>query len=267
MTSPTGAGAPDAGHDPDGSEGHHPVIDLPRSIRARLNPIERYGLRLTLMAVAVVLVAVPFATLTFQVLDEGGMTRADARVADSLNRWVDHGPWVVDVLQAVSWLGRPPLLAGVVAFTVVLVWRPGHRRRCVYLAATALTGGIVDSLVKIAVDRPRPVVEHPIATAFGKSFPSGHAMSSTVTYGALLIAIWPWLSPLARRVWLAVTILLVLAVGTSRLFLGVHFVSDVVGGYILGLAWLAAATSVFAVWREEEPVAALDADQAGAPPP
>jgi len=167
----------------------------------------------------------------------------------------------VGVLQAISWLGRPPLLALVVLATVVLVWRPGHRRRCVYLVVTSLGGGIVDTLVKAAVDRPRPVVDHPVATALGKSFPSGHAMSSTVTYGALLIAIWPWLSPRLRRIALVATVVLVVAVGTSRLLLGVHFVSDVVGGYILGLAWLAAATAVFAVWRQEEPVAAIDADE------
>ncbi|CAN5710116.1 phosphatase PAP2 family protein [soil metagenome] len=240
------------------SGGNRSAVDLPRFVRARLDPAERYGLRLTLVGVAFVLVAIPFASLTFAVLDGGGLTRADGRVADSLNRWVHDRSGAVGLLQGISWMGRPPLLAAVVLVAVLLVWRTGHRRRVVFLVATSLGGGIVDTLVKAAVDRPRPVVDHPVATALGKSFPSGHAMSSTVTYGALLVAVWPWIPARFRRSALVATVLLVLAVGTSRLFLGVHFVSDVVGGYVLGLAWLAAATAVFAVWRREEPVAALD---------
>jgi undecaprenyl-diphosphatase len=100
-------------------------------------------------------------------------------------------------------------------------------------------------------------VDHPIATAMGKSFPSGHAMSSTITYGAVFLALVPALSPRGRRVALAVTIALVLAIGCSRLLLGVHFLSDVIGGYVLGLAWLAASTAAFEVWRTErgEPAA------------
>ena len=113
-------------------------------------------------------------------------------------------------------------------------------------------GGLVDSAVKILVDRPRPEVDHPVHTAFGKSFPSGHSMSSTICYGALLLV---FLAVLHRR-WrppaIAATVLLVLAIGSSRLLLGVHFLSDVLGGYALGLAWLVGATALFEVWRVEE---------------
>jgi undecaprenyl-diphosphatase len=122
----------------------------------------------------------------------------------------------------------------------------------VYLVVTSVVGGLIDTAVKILVDRPRPVVDHPIATALGKSFPSGHAMSSTVTYGALALVFLPLL-PRRSRPWaLGGVVLLVLAIGTSRLFLGVHFVSDVVGGFILGLAWLSASTAAFSIWRTEE---------------
>jgi len=230
-------------------------IDLPRGVRARLDPAEKYGLRLTLVGLAIVLVAVPFSTLTFQVLDQGGLTRADGRLANSLNRWVHGRPGVVPMLDAVSFLGKPPVLFVVVAVASLWLWRPSRKRAVIFLAVTSLGGGIVDSLVKAAVDRPRPVVDHPVATALGKSFPSGHAMSSTVTYGALLVAVWPLLRPGLRRLAVVFTVMLVLAVGTSRLFLGVHFVTDVVGGYVLGLAWLSGATAVFAVWREEVVVA------------
>ncbi len=82
-------------------------------------------------------------------------------------------------------------------------------------------------------------------------------MSSTITYGALLVALYPLLPPRFRRMATAFVVVLVLAVGTSRLFLGVHFVSDVIGGYVLGLAWLFGAVAAFETWNVEERRSAL----------
>jgi undecaprenyl-diphosphatase len=159
---------------------------------------------------------------------------------------------LVDVLKAITNLGKPVVLTVFVVLGLVYVWRRGNRRAFTFLLVTPLGGGIVDSLVKLAVDRPRPVVDHPVATALGKSFPSGHAMSSTVTYGALLLLFLPVVPRAWRRVAVIATIVLVLAIGASRVLLGVHFVSDVVGGWVLGLAWLIGAVAVFEIWREEE---------------
>jgi undecaprenyl-diphosphatase len=225
---------------------------LPDVVRRRLDPAERYGLRLTLVGAAIVLVAVPFSTLLLQVVAKGPLTRADASVANTMNDWVHDHHWAVVVLQAISWMGRPPLLVFIVLAAIAYMWRRGQHRLVAFLLVTPLGGGIVDSLVKVAVDRPRPAVDHPVATALGKSFPSGHAMSSTVTYGALLLVFLPVLVPPLRHLAVAGTTLLVLAIGTSRLLLGVHFVSDVVGGFVLGLAWLAGAVAAFETWRTDE---------------
>jgi undecaprenyl-diphosphatase len=227
-------------------------LDLPVAVRRRLDPAERFGLRLTLVGLAIVLVTVPFSTLLFEVLAKGPLTRADSRVANAMNDRVHSHHWMVTVLQGVSWLGRAPWLILLVVAATVYVWRRGRRRLVAFLVVTPLGGGIVDSLVKVAVDRPRPVVDHPVATALGKSFPSGHAMSSLVTYGTLLVVFLPVLRPVLRRVAVVTTAVLVLAIGTSRLLLGVHFVSDVIGGFVLGAAWLAGAIAVFETWRVDE---------------
>jgi undecaprenyl-diphosphatase len=227
-------------------------FDLPAPVRRRLDPAERYGLRLTLLGLAIVLVAVPFSTLLFEVLAKGPLTRADASVADTMNDRVHDHHWMVTALQAVSWLGRPPWLTALVVVAIAYVWRRGRRRLVAFLFVTPFGGGVVDSLVKVAVDRPRPVVDHPVATALGKSFPSGHAMSSVVTYGALLVVFLPMLRSGLRRVAVVATTVLVLAIGVSRLLLGVHFVSDVVGGFVLGGAWLAGAIATFETWRIDE---------------
>jgi undecaprenyl-diphosphatase len=225
---------------------------LPDALRRRLNPEERYGLRVTLFAVAIVLVTVPFATLVFQVVAKGPLTRLDGSVANRLNAWVHNSPTAVRVLDVITNIGKPITLFVVVTAAVIYLLRRRRIRLALYLVVTSVVGGLVDTAVKVLVDRPRPVVDHPIASALGKSFPSGHAMSSTVTYGALALVFLPVLPRRWRPVALCAVVVLVLAIGTSRLFLGVHFVSDVIGGFVLGLAWLAASTAAFSIWRTEQ---------------
>ena len=232
-------------------------VGLPRSVKNRLDPAQRYGLRVTLIAIATVLVAVPFAYLLLEVVRHGPFTRFDETTAGDLHARVVDKPALIDALQFLSWLGKPLWLGIAIAAGALFVYSRGRRRLAVYLAVTAIGGGLVDSAVKLIVNRPRPVLDEPIAVAWGKSFPSGHAMSSTVTYGALLLALLPAIPRRFRLTAFGATVSLVLAIGLSRLMLGVHFVSDVLGGYILGLAWLSGSTAAFSIWRTErgkEPV-------------
>lgn len=224
---------------------------LPEPLIRRLDPESRYGLRLTLLAAGLALVAVPFGLLLDQVVRNGPLVRVDTSAANDLHGWVRHSPAAVHVLEAVSFVGSPPWLWLMVAASVAYTLRRRRVRLAVFLVATTLAGGLIDTAVKIAVDRDRPSLEAPVATAHGQSFPSGHAMSSTVAYGALLLVLLPALPARARRPAVAGAVVLVLAIGFSRLALGVHYISDVLGGYALGLAWLAASTAAFSVWRVE----------------
>lgn len=221
----------------------------------RRNPrdaAQRYSLRVLLFAAAIVLVAVPFATLLFQVVAEGPLTRLDGDIADALNEFVHRREGLLDVLRALTWLGSAVWLSVLVASGAGwALWR-GRTRLSVFLLVTSVGGGVVNRLIKALVDRPRPEVDHEVATAFGKSFPSGHAMSSTVVYGALLLILLPALRHRrARRIAVAAVAALVVVIGSTRLLLGVHFLSDVVGGFVLGLAWLAASVAAFQVWRTD----------------
>ena len=234
---------------------------LPKSLENRLHPTDRYGLRLTLIAVAIVLVAVPFSYLLLEVLSRGPLTRADQSAATRLVHVAAHRPWLATTLRTISLLGKPLWLGIAVALGAAYVaWR-GRRRLALYLAVTAIGGGLVDTAVKVLVNRPRPDVHAALVHALGKSFPSGHAMSSTVTYGALLLVFLPALSRRGRIAAFAATVTLLLAIGMSRLMLGVHFVSDVLAGYILGLAWLIGSTAAFSIWRKEEGKAPVHASE------
>ncbi len=231
---------------------------IPKSVLRRLDPEQRYGLRLTLFAIALVLVSVPFSYLAFEVIREGPFTRFDETTAGDLHGLVVDKPAAVTALHGISLLGKPLWLSLIVGAGALFVYIRGRRRLAVFLAFTVIGGGLVDSAIKIAVNRPRPIVEAPLATAFGKSFPSGHAMSSTVAYGALLLVFLPAV-PRAWR-WIASvgTGLLIASIGVSRLFLGVHFVSDVIAGHVLGLAWLLGSAALFNVWRVERGAAPVD---------
>ena len=231
---------------------------LPDKVRRRLDPAERYGLRLTLLGIAFVLVAIPFGLLLHQVMTDGPLTKYDTALAERLHEMVRDSDVASAVLHAISFLGKPIWLAVVIGAPAAwLFWR-GSKRLAIYLVVTAVTGGIVDTIVKLAVGRPRPQLDEPLAEAFGKSFPSGHSMSSMVCYGALLLAFLPVIPQRARPVAFGGTALLILSIGVSRLGLGVHFLSDVLGGFVLGAAWLAAATAAFSIWRVERGKPAID---------
>jgi undecaprenyl-diphosphatase len=204
-----------------------------------------------LLGVAVLLAGIPFGLLLHQVATDGPVTGFDEDVAADLNERAHDVGWLVTAMEAVSFLGKPAFLFVLVGAVVVwLSWRRA-RRLAMFLVVTCLGGGIVNSLVKLAVGRARPEVDEPIAEAFGKSFPSGHAMGSTICYGALVVALVPLLPRRARRPAAAAVAVLVGAIGASRLVLGVHFLSDVLGGFVLGAAWLAGAVAIFEAYRAD----------------
>ncbi len=221
------------------------------AVRRRLDPDGRYGLRVTLFAVAFLLVAIPFGLLLDQVQRSGSLIGLDTSAARHLHEWVRHSDDLVRELKILTFFGSPLWFWLIVTPSVLWTWRRGHPRLAVFLVVTTLGGGLLDTVVKEAVGRPRPSLVDPVATAHGKSFPSGHAMSSTVVYGSLLLVFLPGIGRRYRPVVVAGAVLLVAAIGFSRLALGVHYITDVVGGLVLGLAWLAASTAAFSTWRVE----------------
>ena len=112
-----------------------------------------------------------------------------------------------------------------------------------WYSATALSGWALYGLAKLAVHRPRPhVIPRLMHGAGWFSYPSGHSTLAPIIFG-LGIIVWaaPWPSPALRRAALALAALLALGIGFSRVYLGVHYPSDVVGGLLLGTAWSALA--------------------------
>lgn len=220
-------------------------------VRRRLDPAGRFGLRLTLAALAILLVALPFAYLLVQVRRSGPLLSVDRSVATYLHEAVRGHDVIVVAMKAITSIGTffghgTLVLVG----TVVLV-RARRWRLVGFLLATTIGGWLLNNAVKVAVGRQRPTFDDPFASARGLSFPSGHAMNSVVVLGALLMVFLPAVRPRWRRPVVAGTVGLILLIGFTRLVLGVHYVTDVVAGFLLGTAWLSACVAAFSVWRVE----------------
>jgi len=220
--------------------------------RPRLDPDTRGGLRLTLAAAGVLILVVPFASLLLLVVDHWGpLQRLDHDIAAQLNTFAFPHPGYVTFLKVITTVGHPAVFEAVsVAVTVWLLTRR-QPRLAVWLAVTVFGGGLLSTIVKNAVGRMRPLLPHPVAHALSASFPSGHAIGSVVGVGVLLLVFLPSARRSARPAWLAIGVLVVLAIGFSRLGLGLHYLSDVLGGYILGAGWLAVSTAAFTAWRRD----------------
>lgn len=225
---------------------------LPEWAQRRFDPTQRYGLRLTLFALAAILLAVPFSFLLLQVLGAGPITRVDQGVAESIHEWIRDSDVLIALSFFFSFLGIPPWFYVTIGGSAYWMYRRGYWRVALFMVVTPLISGVISTVVKVLVDRPRPVMEEPITEAFGKSFPSGHAMTATVGYGTLLLAFFPFIPERWKPRAIAGYIALVVLISASRLGLGVHFLSDVLGGIFLGAAWLCVSVAVFRIWRREQ---------------
>lgn len=217
--------------------------------RRRLDPDTRLGLELTLFGTAAFLIAVPFAILlAFIRARSSWLTSVDTGVADSLHRFAHDHPAFVDVMRAVSTVGGPRVFYVLAALMTLALLRRA-RRLALWVAVTMAGAALFDKTVKAAVGRARPHFDEPVSLAPGFSFPSGHALASIVGCGLLLLVLLPLLHRWARGVGIALAVAIPALVGFSRIGLGVHYVSDVAAGWLLGLAWLAATVAAFRIWQ------------------
>lgn len=181
------------------------------------------------------LVAVPFVLLLALVVTEAEwLERIDQGVADRVNLWALARPGVVRLLEVVEVLTSPWMFRLAVLVVAVVLWRGGARRLATWAVVTMAVGGLLNVAVKEVVARARPTFDDPVSFAGAYSFPSGHAQNSLMGVAVLLLVVLPVLGRGARRAALAAGAAVVLLTGFDRVGLGVHFLSDVVAGWIIG---------------------------------
>jgi undecaprenyl-diphosphatase len=213
----------------------------PRLDRPRHGLVPLAGIAAAAAVFAVLLVAVRLRWAPLESADHGA--------AADLNSLVSGHPALVAAVKGVTWLGSAGVLwtlIGMAAITLVIRRR---WRLAVYLLVTGAGAVVLDPVLKSLVGRLRPVVAHPIAHGTGNSFPSGHSLGSIVCYGALYLVFLPAVSGRWRTVFTAATVALVALIGVSRILLGVHYLSDVLGGWAVGITWLGVTAFAFELSR------------------
>jgi undecaprenyl-diphosphatase len=177
-----------------------------------------------------------FLAIAEDLPEQGTLIRTDMAVA----RWLEaHGTEPGErIFFSLSYLGAPVLVACVVAAIVYFAWRR-QRREALAVSVTSGGGVIVSNILKLVFHRGRPETASEFITRHTWSFPSGHSMNSIIGYGFLTLLLLDHVAQRRRRLALIVgAVLLIGAIGFSRLYLGVHYLSDVGGGFIAGGAWL-----------------------------
>lgn len=157
-------------------------------------------------------------------------------------------------------IGTPVAIGILVALAAAVLTIRGRWRWALYLALTNAAGGLINLALKEFFERARPDLAEALRQAHGFSFPSGHAMGSTVFFGTLAylaIRVTPGWRSHAAIVALACT--MAIAISASRIYLGVHWISDVAAGISAGLLWVLTATVAYETFRRIRRVRAMRA--------
>lgn len=152
-------------------------------------------------------------------------------------------------MLVVTMLGDWRVLLAIGLVAGLLWWRRGQRSKTLLLASGALGGALLDQVLKLIFHRTRPDTTGWLMNVQGYSFPSGHAMMSLCLYGMLIYLLVAERSRLVQLLGLIGGALLILTIGVSRIYLGVHYPSDIVGGFTAGLVWLVANVVAYTEYR------------------
>jgi undecaprenyl-diphosphatase len=146
--------------------------------------------------------------------------------------------WFSEFVRDISGLGGLGVLALLVSASVVFLVISNNRRTAIFVALATISGAVLSSLLKLGFDRPRPDLIPHLTHVYSASFPSGHAMVSAVVYLTLGTLLTRVVSGFWSKIFvMAVAVLLTGLIGLSRLYLGVHWPSDVLAGWAAGAAW------------------------------
>jgi len=204
----------------------------------RFVPAEYLGLHLTIGVIIISVTTFVFLQIADEVGEQEWLTTFDQAFSVAMHEYSSKaGIWV---FEQVTQLGSAPTLGTIGFITAISLLL---LRQWTLLAGwiSALVGiGILDFVLKGIFQRVRPMLDHPWTTETGWSFPSGHAVGTVIVYGFLAYM----LVLIARRTSQRVAIFtawitIAAAVGLSRLYLGVHYFSDVLAGFVVALGWLA----------------------------
>lgn len=236
---------------------------LHRFTAARFSPEGAYGLHLTAGVAMLLLAMAIFAHMAGAVVAGAPITQLDVELANSLHAHARANDGLRQFLMAVTHLHSTPGILILAAFAGIWLYRKGHRYWTVALVASVPGGQVLNVLLKHTFERARPHFAEPLLELGTYSFPSGHAMGATVLYGFLACyAARHARSWTGRVLPFVLALVMVATVAFSRMYLGVHYLSDVLAAFAEGCGWLAVCITGAATLNRRRRARRLRAGQA-----
>ncbi|HEX8280577.1 MAG TPA: phosphatase PAP2 family protein [Chthoniobacterales bacterium] len=219
-------------------------------LRNRLSPNEALGLHVTIGVLVMILGAWWFSEIARDLGPTTSQVALDQRVAAWFHEHTR--PELTPFVRAVSWLGSVAALTIVSICCAMIFIAKRAWNRLVALSVTMLGGAMLNVLLKHFFHRQRPVFENPLVTIATFGFPSGHTMGATLLYGLLALIALRFVRPMWQRIAIAAGAAVFIAViGLTRIYLGAHFLTDVLAAIAIGSAWLAFAWTTAETFRKQ----------------
>jgi membrane-associated phospholipid phosphatase len=216
----------------------------PRSFpRSRLDPATATGLVLTAALIGIVVAGAVVGLFAWMIRRDLGVVTVDLAV----ERWAEaHATAFTDgVLGALTHLGDTETIVGVaIAVGAYGFWRWRRWAVPLFVLMVVLGQMLISNAIKVVIDRARPELR-PRADFTGTSFPSGHTTAATAIYLAVALVLAIGTSPRARAALAGAALAIGVAVGCTRVLLGVHFFSDALAGFAIGLSWFGLCAVAF----------------------
>jgi membrane-associated phospholipid phosphatase len=227
---------------------------LYKHLAARFDADGAFGLHLTLGALAMLVAAWVFGRIASEVVAGAPLTLLDQQLATWFHQH-KHSEWTTPMLFITHWHQQAGILLMAAGLAVLLTLRRSkHWRLALVLAVPG--GMLLNVLLKYTFKRARPSFEEPLVTLATYSFPSGHASGATLFYGFVAAYLVCHLDSAAARLAALLTALSMVAlVGLSRVYLGAHYLSDVLAGCAFGAAWLAICITAVSTLRRRRAAA------------
>ena len=206
-------------------------------IKKRLTPNEKYGLYLTIGSLITLFFIYLFFEVVQSYIGQEALIRADLRIINLISHF--RTPELNQFMLFITYLAQGEIIAIAVIFSLIILFLLRKWSYIRSLLVFVVGGELFVWIIKNIIDRPRPPLTEALVTETSYSFPSGHSFIAVAFYGLIVFFLFDSLKKKSlKAISLILGTILVILIGTSRIYLGAHWPSDVLASYTSGLAWL-----------------------------
>ncbi|KRE66713.1 phosphatase PAP2 family protein [Paenibacillus sp. Soil750] len=207
-------------------------------------------LKITVFLVLSILSVICFSVVA-SLIKGRWIAQFDSRVISAVQGM--ESPWLTTIMKCFTFIGSTPVVITLSICSLFLLFKfLNHRLELVLFLVLVAGTAILNQLLKLVFQRERPTL-HRLIEESGYSFPSGHSMAAFALYAALSFLLWRHVpSKGGRTIVICISILMILMIGSSRIYLGVHYPSDVVGAYLASGFWFTFCVWIFQWYMENQ---------------